>query len=88
MQGISGAGGLGEIHFLNYHHQSLISRYVYREGVGSVEGGAATGIAQIVECVWQLTGSVPRRQVQCNVALAQSIGGPGTNNWVTLLEAR
>ena len=49
---------------------------------------AATGIAQIVECVWQLTGSVPRRQVECNVALAQSIGGPGTNNWVTLLEAR
>jgi acetyl-CoA C-acetyltransferase len=49
---------------------------------------AATGIAQIVECVWQLTGSVPRRQVQCSVALAQSIGGPGTNNWVTLLEAR
>jgi acetyl-CoA C-acetyltransferase len=49
---------------------------------------AATGIAQLVECVWQLTGSVPRRQVECNVALAQSIGGPGTNNWVTLLEAR
>ena len=49
---------------------------------------AATGLTQIVECVWQLTGSVPRRQVQCTVALAQSIGGPGTNNWVTLLEAR
>jgi len=42
----------------------------------------------IVECVWQLTGCVPRRQVSCSVALAQSIGGPGTNNWVTLLEAR
>src|SRR5438093_1767312 len=49
---------------------------------------AATGLAQIVECVWQLTGCVPRRQVSCSVALAQSIGGPGTNNWVTLLEAR
>ena len=49
---------------------------------------AATAIAQIVECVWQLTWCVPRRQVSCNVALAQSIGGPGTNNWVTLLEAR
>jgi acetyl-CoA C-acetyltransferase len=49
---------------------------------------AATGLAQIVECVWQLTGRVPRRQVPCNVALAQSIGGPGTNNFVTLLEAR
>jgi acetyl-CoA C-acetyltransferase len=49
---------------------------------------AATGLAQIVECVWQLNGRVPRRQVSCSVALAQSIGGPGTNNWVTLLEAR
>jgi acetyl-CoA C-acetyltransferase len=49
---------------------------------------AATGLAQIVECVWQLTGSARRRQVSCSVALAQSIGGPGTNNWVTLLEAR
>src|SRR6266566_869447 len=49
---------------------------------------AATGLAQIVECVWQLTGCVPRRQVQCSVALAQSIGGPGTNNWVTIRESR
>jgi len=49
---------------------------------------AATGIAQIVECVWQLTGCAPERQVSCSVALAQSIGGPGTNNWVTILEAR
>jgi acetyl-CoA acetyltransferase len=49
---------------------------------------AATGIAQIVECVWQLTGRAPTRQVGCNVALAQSIGGPGTNNWVTILESR
>jgi len=49
---------------------------------------AATGLAQMVECFWQLTGSVPRRQVQCSVALAQSIGGPGTNNWVTILESR
>jgi acetyl-CoA C-acetyltransferase len=49
---------------------------------------AATGLAQIVECVWQLNGSAPRRQVGCSVALAQSIGGPGTNNWVTILESR
>jgi acetyl-CoA C-acetyltransferase len=49
---------------------------------------AATGLAQIVECVWQLTWCAPRRQVRCSVALAQSIGGPGTNNWVTLLESR
>jgi hypothetical protein len=26
--------------------------------------------------------------VGCSVALAQSIGGPGTNNWVTILESR
>src|SRR5881397_34559 len=26
---------------------------------------AATGLAQMVECFWQPTGSVPRRQVQC-----------------------
>jgi acetyl-CoA C-acetyltransferase len=49
---------------------------------------AATALAQVVECVWQLTGAAPRRQVACSVALTQSIGGPGTNNWVTLLEAR
>src|SRR5213078_5282094 len=48
---------------------------------------AATGIAQIVECVWQLTGRAEGRQVQAHVALAQSIGGLATNNWVTLLEA-
>src|SRR5207244_9591574 len=34
---------------------------------------AATGLAQIVECVWQLTGRVPKRQVPCSVALAHSI---------------
>jgi len=49
---------------------------------------AATGLAQIVECMWQLTWCVPRRQVRCSVALAQSIGGPGTNNWVTIMESR
>src|ERR687892_1292877 len=50
---------------------------------------AATGIAQIVECVWQLTGRAGNRQVKgvCH-ALAHSIGGLATNNWVTLLEAR
>src|SRR5438309_904743 len=48
---------------------------------------AATGLAQIVECVWQLTGRAGGRQVPARVALAQSIGGLATNNWVTLLEA-
>ncbi len=49
---------------------------------------AATGLAQIVECVWQLTGRAEGRQTRARVALAHSIGGLATNNWVTLLEAR
>src|SRR5438876_948712 len=48
---------------------------------------AATGLAQIVECVWQLTGRAEGWQVGARIALAQSIGGLATNNWVTLLEA-
>ena len=48
---------------------------------------AATGLAQIVECVWQLTGRAEGRQLDGRVALAHSIGGLATNNWVTLLEA-
>jgi acetyl-CoA C-acetyltransferase len=49
---------------------------------------AATGIAQLVECVWQLTGRAHGRQVAgARRALAHSIGGLATNNWVTLLEA-
>ena len=47
---------------------------------------AATGIAQIVECVWQLTHRAGARQVPGRVALAHSIGGLATNNWITLLE--
>ncbi len=48
---------------------------------------AATGLAQIVECVWQLTGRAGDRQVPGRVGLAHSIGGLATNNWVTILEA-
>jgi acetyl-CoA acetyltransferase len=48
---------------------------------------AATGLAQVVECVWQLVGTAGDRQVEGRVALAHSIGGLATNNWVTLLEA-
>jgi len=49
---------------------------------------AATGIAQLVELVWQLRGRAEGRQVPARVALAQSIGGLASNNWVSLLEAR
>jgi acetyl-CoA C-acetyltransferase len=49
---------------------------------------AATGIAQLVELYWQLTGQAAGRQVEARVALGQSIGGLAANNWVTLLEAR
>lgn len=48
---------------------------------------AATGVAQIVELSWQLTGRAGRRQVDARVGLAQSIGGLATSNWVALLEA-
>jgi acetyl-CoA acetyltransferase len=48
---------------------------------------AATGIAQLVELTWQLRGKAEGRQIDARVALAQSIGGLATNNWVTLLEA-
>jgi acetyl-CoA C-acetyltransferase len=47
---------------------------------------AATGLAQIVECVWQLTGRAQGRQLDGRIALAHSIGGLATNNWITLLE--
>ena len=47
---------------------------------------AATGLAQIVECVWQLRGQAEGRQLDGRVALTHSIGGLATNNWVTLLE--
>ena len=47
---------------------------------------AATGLAQIVECVWQLTGKAEGRQLDARVGLAHSIGGLATNNWVTLFE--
>jgi acetyl-CoA C-acetyltransferase len=47
---------------------------------------AATGIAQTVELVWQLRGLAGERQVEANVALAHSIGGLATNNWVVLLD--
>jgi acetyl-CoA acetyltransferase len=49
---------------------------------------AATGLAQVVECIWQLTGRAQGRQLSvAHRALAHSIGGLATNNWVTLLEA-
>ncbi|RMF90633.1 MAG: thiolase family protein [Nitrospinota bacterium] len=48
----------------------------------------ASGLAQIVEIVWQMRGEVDeRRQLKkTNVGLAQSIGGLGNNNFVTILE--
>jgi acetyl-CoA acetyltransferase len=48
---------------------------------------AATGLMQIVECVWQLTRRAGARQVPGRVALAHSIGGLATNNWVTIVQA-
>ena len=47
---------------------------------------AGTGLAQVVECVWQLTGLAQGRQLDGRVALTHSIGGLATNNWVVVLE--
>jgi acetyl-CoA C-acetyltransferase len=48
----------------------------------------ASGLAQLVEIVWQLRGEAgPERQLEsAEIGLAQSIGGPGNNNFVTVLE--
>jgi acetyl-CoA acetyltransferase len=48
----------------------------------------ASGLAQIVEVVWQLRHEVePRRQVpQSDIGLAQSTGGLAANNFVTIVE--
>ncbi len=47
----------------------------------------ATGLAQIVEIVWQLRGEAAGRQVQARLGLAQSTGGLASSNFVTILEA-
>jgi acetyl-CoA C-acetyltransferase len=49
----------------------------------------ASGLAQIVEAVWQLRGQAEDRQLDGNLkyALTQSIGGLATNNMVIILEA-
>jgi hypothetical protein len=48
----------------------------------------ASGLAQVVEIVWQLRHEVePQRQVpRANIGLAQSTGGLANNNFVTILE--
>lgn len=48
----------------------------------------ASGLAQIVESVWQMRGEVDaKRQVgKTDIALTHSIGGLGNNNFVTILE--
>ena len=46
----------------------------------------ATGLAQVVELVWQLRGEAEGRQLDgIQVGLAQNIGGFGCNNVVTIL---
>lgn len=47
----------------------------------------ASGLAQVVEIVWQLRGEAGRRQVNgANIGLTQSIGGLASNNLVNILE--
>jgi acetyl-CoA acetyltransferase len=47
----------------------------------------ASGLAQVVEIVWQLRGEAGERQVDARVGLTQSIGGLASNNFVIVLEA-
>ena len=48
----------------------------------------ASGLAQVVEIVWQLRGEAGKRQVQgAKTGLTQSIGGLASNNLVNILEA-
>jgi acetyl-CoA C-acetyltransferase len=48
----------------------------------------ASGLAQLVEIVWQLRGEAGegRQLAKAEMGLSQSIGGLGNNNFVTLLE--
>lgn len=48
----------------------------------------ASGLAQIIEIVWQMRGQAGARQVDKNLkyGLTQSVGGMGTSNIVTILE--
>ncbi len=48
----------------------------------------ASGLAQVVEIVWQLRGEAgeERQMEKAEVGLAQSIGGLGNNNIVTIVE--
>lgn len=48
----------------------------------------ASGLAQIIEIVWQLRGDAGARQVnkKLKYGLTQSVGGLGTSNIVTILE--
>jgi len=48
----------------------------------------ASGLAQVVEIVWQLRGETQRRQVKgAKIGLTQSIGGLASNNLVNIMEA-
>jgi acetyl-CoA acetyltransferase len=48
----------------------------------------ASGLAQIIEIYWQLSGAAGKRQVDgAHLGLTQSIGGLANNNLVTILEA-
>jgi len=45
----------------------------------------ATGVKQLVELTWQLRGQAEKRQVDCEVGLAQNVGGSGATAVVSIL---
>src|SRR6267378_260321 len=72
---------------LAVRHRADVTHFkATRDAARAAFAMAGFGPAQVVECVWQLTGRAGERQVSGRVALAHSIGGLATNNWVTLVE--
>jgi acetyl-CoA C-acetyltransferase len=46
----------------------------------------ATGLGQVAEVYWQLSGQAKGRQVDAAAGMAHSIGGFGASVFVTVLE--
>lgn len=82
--------GTGWKHILNGETEIAGSLPVNPSGGLKARGHpvGASGLAQIIEIVWQLRGNAGARQVnkKLRYGLTQSVGGLGTSNIVTILE--